>query len=463
MKDNLISFTAKHQVLLIVAILFLVCGLIIGRLTNSNGGFSAFAVSGQTDHNEVSEHDEHDEHDEHGHTAAETGCGETCLDELETVACEHDVPITDCDECRYEAGVVKVDALLAESLMETGLVEEVDRQQVLTFTGQVQLDRTRSVDVVPVGGGQVKQVLTQLGEAVEKGDILAVIHSADLGQAKAAYLEAQSALELAEATYNREKGLYDKQVSSQSDYLSALNAMKTAEAAWAAAEKRLHLFGLTAEHIAAVKDEKQNGEFGELVLRAPQAGTVIVQNISAGMMVDTTASLYTIADLSNLWVWCDVYAKDLAVLHEHFSKSSSLPATVRVNGFASTPFEGIVDLVGNVMDEHTRTVKMRVQVKNPGHQLRPGLFADIEVKIPLEGRMAVVPHTAVMSDAGTHFVFQHWKDDLWARTDVVTGPRYGEYTEIIEGLSPGTPIVTSGAFMLKSDILREQMGAGCAH
>jgi cobalt-zinc-cadmium efflux system membrane fusion protein len=460
MKDKLISFAAKHQVLLIVAILFLVSGLIIGRLTHSNGGFSVFAESEHADHNEASELDEHDDH---GHAAAETECGEYCLDELEATACEHDIPITDCDECRYEVGVVKVDASLAASLLETGLVEEVDRQQVLTFTGQVQLDRTRSVDVVPAGGGQVKQVLTQLGETVEKGDILAVIHSADLGQAKAAYLEAQSTLELTAATYNREKGLYDKQVSSQSDYLSALNAMKAAEAAYAAAEKRLHLFGLTAEHIAAIKDEKQNGEFGELVLRAPQAGTVIVQDISAGMIVDTTASLYTIADLSNLWVWCDVYAKDLAVLHEHFSKASSLPATVHVNGFASTPFEGVVDLVGNVMDEHTRTVKMRVQVKNPGRQLRPGLFADIEVRIPLEGRMAVVPYTAVMSDAGTHFVFQHWKDDLWARTDVVAGARYGEYTEIIAGLSTGTPIVTSGAFMLKSDILREQMGAGCAH
>jgi cobalt-zinc-cadmium efflux system membrane fusion protein len=369
----------------------------------------------------------------------------------------------DCDDCRFEVGVVKLDPAIAAALIETGEVQTVQRHQTLTFTGQIQLDRTRTVEVVSPGGGQVLHVAALLGESVEQGDVLAVIHSADLGQAKAAFLEVQANLELAETTFNREKGLYEKQVSSQADYLSALSAFKTAEAAYAAAEKRLSLFGLNSEQIATVRDEKQNGRFAELVLRAPQAGTIIAQNVTAGMIVDTVESLYTIADLSNLWVWCDVYAKDLAVLHEHFSKDRPLRASVRVSAFGNAPFDGVVDLVGHIMDERTRTVKMRVQVKNPDSKLRPGLFADIAVDIPLDGHVTVVPNTAVMSDAGRHFVFQHWKDDLWARTNIVTGPRWGDYTEIQEGLPAGTAVVTSGAFMLKSDILREKMGAGCAH
>jgi len=107
-------------------------------------------------------------------------------------------------------------------------------------------------------------------------------------------------------------------------------------------------------------------------------------------------------------------------------------------------------------------VKIRVQVKNPESKLRPGMFAEVEVMIPGEGRMAAVPRNAIMSDAGKNFVFQHWKEDLWARRDVTVGSIHGDFAEILSGIPKGATIVTSGAFMLKSDILREKMGAGCA-
>jgi cobalt-zinc-cadmium efflux system membrane fusion protein len=122
----------------------------------------------------------------------------------------------------------------------------------------------------------------------------------------------------------------------------------------------------------------------------------------------------------------------------------------------------VVDLVGNLMDEHTRTVKIRVQVKNLEGKLRPGMFAEVEVMIPGEGRMVAVPRNAIMSDAGENFVFQHWKEDLWARRNVTVGSIYGDFAEILSGIPKGATIVTGGAFMLKSDILREKMGAGCA-
>ncbi|MHC4722551.1 MAG: efflux RND transporter periplasmic adaptor subunit [Planctomycetota bacterium] len=152
----------------------------------------------------------------------------------------------------------------------------------------------------------------------------------------------------------------------------------------------------------------------------------------------------------------------MAVLHEQFAKGEPLRAVVRVKAFTADEFEGVVDLVGNLMDEHTRTVKIRVQVKNPGNKLRPGMFADVEVMIPGDGRMAAVPRTAIMSDAGKNFVFQHWKEDLWIRRDVTVGSIHGDFAEILGGISKGTTIATGGAFMLKSDILREKMGTGCA-
>lgn len=459
MKNQIVYLINQNKILLLVAIIFLVFGIIVGRMSNSNDHFEDYGI--------YEEESGHDEHDGHGRQTADLGCSDTAcsedrLNQLKEVTCEHKVPIIDCDNCRFEVGVVKIDPSIAKALIKTDTVKDIKQKKVLKFTGQVQLDRTRTVDVVPIGSGQVKQVIKLLGDKVEKGDVLAVIHSADLGQAKAVFLEVQAKRELAEATFKREKELYEKKISSEADYLNSLNELKAAEASYAAIDKRLRLFGLETEQIAGIKDEKENGDFANLILRAPQAGTIIAQNISAGKIVETTENLYTIADLSNLWVWCDVYEKDLAVLHEQFSNYKSLQAVVSVKAFESSKFDGVVDLVGNLMDEHTRTVKMRVQVKNPGNKLRPGLFTNVEVMIPLQGRMVVVPRNAVMSDAEKNFVFQYWREDLWARRDVTLGAIYGDSAEILSGIPKGSKIVTGGAFMLKSDILREKMGAGCA-
>lgn len=475
------SSGASSAALAVTAILFLSLGVLLGRGSFFGGHIAEGEVHAEehAEHAEaghaeacsegdgcggeaLAEHDEHDDQDDHAghdHGAFETAS----LDELEAVTCEHDVAIVACDECRYEAGVVKIEPALAESLIETAAAEEIARRDVLSFTGQVEVDRTRAIDVLPAGGGQVKQVLRLLGERVEQGDVLAVIHSPDFGQAKADFLETQAQLELARTSAEREKTLYEDQVSSQSEYLEAAGAFKRAEAAYAAAQKRLTLFGLSEDEIAAVDQQQENGAFADLTLRAPQAGTIIAQNVSAGQLVDASEALYSIADLSNLWVWCDVYEKDLAALHEALAAGASLPATVRVRAFESAEFAGTVDLVGSVMDERTRTVKMRVQAANDGARLRPGMFARVEVTLPGEGRMTVVPRHAVMSDAGQSFVFRHWKENLWVRQDVTVGSVVGDRAQITGGLDAGDSVVTSGAFMLKSDILREKMGAGCAH
>jgi cobalt-zinc-cadmium efflux system membrane fusion protein len=372
------------------------------------------------------------------------------------------MPILECDHCRYEVGVVKLQPSVANALVETTLAQAVGRTKILRLTGQVQLDKTRVVDVVPTGSGQVKRVEKLLGQEVAKGEVLAVIHSADLGQAKAQFLEVQARLELATSTFEREKGLHEQKVSSKADYLGALNDLKAARAYYAAAERRLRLFGLGTEQISAIKSEKENSRFAELVLRAPQAGTIIAQNVSAGALVDTAESLYTIADLSNIWVWYDLYEKDLEVLHRRLSSGQTVVAKVRVKAFEAEVFDGIVDLIGSQVDEHTRTIKVRVQVRNEEHKLKSGMFAEAEISVPLKGSVTAVPSSAVLSDEGKTFVFQHWRDDLWVRRDVHVGADQGGFVEVLSGIPRGATVIARGAFMLKSDILREKMGAGCA-
>lgn len=381
---------------------------------------------------------------------------------LEEATCAHGIRTIDCDKCRFEVGVVKLEPSVANALIETTAVKGIPRTKTLTLTGQVQLDETKVVDVFSTGAGQVKRVEKLLGQEVVKEDILAIIHSADLGQAKAQFLEVQARLELATSTFEREKELQEKKINSEADYLSALNELKAAQAYYAAAERRLRLFGLGAEQISSIGNEKDNGLFAELVLRAPQSGTIIAQNVSAGSLIDTTQSLYTIADLSNVWVWYDLYEKDLALLQDRLSSGGSVAAKVRVKAFEGEVFDGTVDLIGSEVDEHTRTVKLRVQVNNEQHKLKPGMFAEAEIPIPQKGSMTAVPTSAVFSDEGMTFVFQHFKDDMWIRRNVQVGQDQAGMTELLSGVPEGVTVVSRGGFMLKSDILREKMGAGCA-
>ncbi|MBN2183633.1 MAG: efflux RND transporter periplasmic adaptor subunit [Sedimentisphaerales bacterium] len=384
------------------------------------------------------------------------------LDVLEEKMCEHGIQTIQCDECRYELGLVKLHPSVSEALIETTIAGNTAKTKTLNLTGQIQLDQTKVVDVVPTAGGRVSKVVKLLGQNVNKGDILAIITSDELGQAKAAFMETQARLNLTTATFEREKGLYEKKVSSEADYLDALNDLRAAEAYYTAAEKRLILLGLDDEQIRAISDEIQDGKFAELVIRTPLSGTIIAQNVTTGALVEPAMSMYRIADLSNVWIWYDLYEKDLGLLHERLSAGRTVKAKVRVKAFEKEEFEGIVDLINNEIDEHTRTVKVRVQVTNDEFKLRPGMFTEAEITLPLEGQVTTVPAGAVLSDENDSFVFQHWKDDLWVRRNIVMGERKGDFVDVLDGIAAGATIVTRGAFMLKSDILREKMGAGCA-
>ncbi len=402
-----------------------------------------------------------DEHEADGHEGH--GHGDSASADLDTLAkiqCEHGVAAADCDNCRFEVGVVKLDPATAKVLVRSNPVEKRNAAQVLEVTGQVEIDATRVVDVPSTGSGWVSEVRALLGEKVEAGDVLAVVHSGDLGEARAAYRESKAQLELARRTLERERGLHEKKISSEADYLDARKEFDAAKARFDAVSQRLRIVGQEGE----VGKALGGGGTGlaQLEIKAPRAGTITAQTVSAGKFVETSQSLYTITDVSNLWVWCDVYERDIAAVHTVVSAGKTLEAAVRVAGFPETAFRGTVDLIGSTMDEHTRTIPVRVQVENTDAKLRPGMFASVDIRIESDEEILLVEQQAIVSDEGVSFVFQHWKDDLWARRNVRTGRKQGNHVEILADLPEGALVITQGAFMLKSDVLRAKMGAGCA-
>jgi len=224
--------------------------------------------------------------------------------------------------------------------------------------------------------------------------------------------------------------------------------------------RRLGLFGFSKEEIDQLAD-RGSESFAILEVRAPTSGTVLSQMSALGQVVEQGQPLFQVADLSSLWTWCHVYEKDLAQLAEG---SLPLPAQVKTDAFPGRVFTGTLDYLDRVTDEHSRTVRARVVTSNKGGLLRPNMFVRAAVDVPTAGGGIIsVPATAVVSDEGQDFVFLHWRDNYWVKRSVTVASRNSRIALLEDGLSPGDMIAAKGAFFLKSDVLREKMGAGCAH
>jgi cobalt-zinc-cadmium efflux system membrane fusion protein len=302
-----------------------------------------------------------------------------------------------------------------------------------------------------------------LGDAVQASDVLGVIQSAEFGRAQADFLEAIAKRDLAQETFAREERLLEQKISSQADFLVAQQQLAAAEATVAATHKRLEFFGLSQEDIEELADSEAPNGLGRLVLTTPIAGTVIEQNIVRGQLVGPADVLYRVADLSHVWVWCNAYESDFATLHERMASPGPVPAGIHVKGFPGETYAGTVDLIDSLLDRDTRTLNVRLSAANPQGKLRPGMFVTAVISTGDPPHVLHVPETAVLSDDGNHFVFVQLSDEFWVRRDVQVGPAAGGAVEVLAGLTVGETIATKGAFMFKSEVLKEKMGAGCAH
>jgi cobalt-zinc-cadmium efflux system membrane fusion protein len=158
-----------------------------------------------------------------------------------------------------------------------------------------------------------------------------------------------------------------------------------------------------------------------------------------------------------------VHSRDLGKLLAA-EKHGSVAVEIVVDAFPGRQFKGVLDYVGATMSEQTRTVKVRATIDNSGLELRPGMFckATISLGVGQAEDVLAVPRSALFSDEGKFFVFKHWKEDFYVRQDVNRGREFSGMVEIIDGLQGGETVVAEGAFLLKSDVLRAKMGAGCA-
>jgi RND family efflux transporter MFP subunit len=181
----------------------------------------------------------------------------------------------------------------------------------------------------------------------------------------------------------------------------------------------------------------------------------------SGEVAKTAETLVTVGDNQVVWVWADLYERDLAAVKKA-QTGQTLTARITVNAYPNESFSGTVDWVSPAMDEISRTIKVRVQVKNADGKLLAGMFAAVTLFLPGDEETLAIPQKSILEDAGRTFVFVHHQGDDYLRRPVVAGRSWDGWVEIKQGITSSQVVVADGVFLLKSDVLRSKMGAGCA-
>jgi cobalt-zinc-cadmium efflux system membrane fusion protein len=298
----------------------------------------------------------------------------------------------------------------------------------------------------------VVDVRVSVGSDVKQGSVLAVLDSTELGQAKAEYLKAQTLFELAKANYEREKGLFDQKIAAKKDVLVAEAEYRKTEAEVRSLHERLRLYGLPDQAI-----NNLNNSPSQYALTSPGRGVVIERGISKGEVIEASKKVFTISDLSTVWVLLNIYEKDLAKVQ----KGSAVK--IQTESYPEEIFTGKVTYIGDVVDPQTRTVLVRVEIANPRARLKPGMFATAEILTGVSSRQALmIPTSAIQKIQGKPSVFVQEKDGSFGKRELELGRELGGNVEVKSGLEQGELVVIAGAFTLKSELLKEGL-EGHAH
>lgn len=313
---------------------------------------------------------------------------------------------------------------------------QIETTSELTATATVFPDISREVPVISIANGRVVDIKTRLDDNVKKGQLLFRVQSGDASNAFNAYLKAVNDEQLANKAYIRAEDLLKHGAIAQALVEQAEDSEKDAKADLIAAEEQLKVLGVDKNHPSTVVD-----------VRAPISGVIIGQNVTnaaaAGVTLSGSATAFTIADLSTVWVLCDVYENDIPKI------KLGQEARIKLNAYADRPIKGHISDIGPVLDPTVRTAKVRVEVRNPGF-MKLGMFGTATFSSLAKETHAVVSAQAVLHLHDRDWVFVPVGGNQFKRTEVHAGRMVdGDRQEILSGIQPGQQVVAN-ALLLES-------------
>jgi cobalt-zinc-cadmium efflux system membrane fusion protein len=307
-------------------------------------------------------------------------------------------------------------------------VTECNMNNELKLSGEVSFDENKLVKVYPFSSGQVTEVRVGLGDRVKKGQVLAVIRSADIATYYNDLNSAHADLTIAKRQWENTASLYKSGISSQREYEEADQNYQKALSAVNKISQQLHING----------DGKTDAN-GNFLVEAPRSGYVLEKKISTGAFIrnDNSDNLFSIGDLGDVWIWANVYESDIAKVKEGYS------ARVTTLAYPDSIFTGKVDRVSQVLDPQSKVMRVRIVLPNQTFSLKPEMFANISIENK-EGENALcIPSSAIVSDFGKNYVIlYHDRCDL-AVKEINILKTVSEKTFITGGISKGEQVLSS--------------------
>ncbi len=294
--------------------------------------------------------------------------------------------------------------------------------------------------------GTVAELRKRLGDDVREGDVLAIIESREVADAKSQYLAARLAFDLQETLFSRSKSLFESKVSSENDFLRAKTAFEDVRIKFDVARQKLFALGLTSDQIAALPQQPvESLRLQEL--RAPMSGRIAERRVDLGSLVGREgqeSELFVIVDSSVVWAELSLQAADLAAV----SQGQQITVTT---GSGTEPLPATIMFVSPLLDKDTRSTRVVASVDNPSQVLRPGTFVTAEIPFQKIQADVMVPKTAVQNIDGQSAVFVRTPDGFESRK-IVTGREDNRSFEVTSGLSVRDKIATANTFVLKADL-----------
>jgi RND family efflux transporter MFP subunit len=320
-------------------------------------------------------------------------------------------------------------------------------------TGVVQSNAYRETPVMSLVGGIVRSIGPELGQSVRKGQTIAVVSSNDLADAQSKYLAANAELEEHHKHHARTEKLVAIGAASREEFELATSKLKAAESEVANLHQQLLLLGLSSQRVGALRSTSQISS--EVSLSAPASGTVTSRTVNSGEVIEANKELLRVTDLSSVWVVGQVYEKDLGKVH------IGSGASITTEAYPGRVFRGQVSYVDPKVDPQTRTAQARIELANPGQQLKIGMYVNVAFATlgGMGSTVPVVPLPAVQNIGNRQVVFVVTGDpNVFGMRPVHLGLESNGHYPVLEGLSVGDRIVTEGSFMLRAEWLKSHPG-----
>jgi RND family efflux transporter MFP subunit len=348
-------------------------------------------------------------------------------------------------------------SLTPEAVERAGIKTAAVRSEALmsavTVPATVMSNAYRDTKVNALVGGVVRQVSAELGSPVKRGQTLAVIFSSELAEAQMKYLSMQAMLEADHQKRQRTEKLVALGAASRQE-LEEVTAVHTShETEVAAARQRLLLLGLSSTQVGRLTDASH--VVSEVAVPAPADGVVIARGVNPGQVVGAAQELFTVTDLSTVWVIGDLYEKDFGSVRVGSEAAMTIPSAPK------TVLRGRVGYIDPRVDPATRTAKVRVEVPNRGGDLKLGMYVTVSFESGSAERVTVIPRNAAQSigDRTVVYVQTAEGEGRFTERSVKLGPPVGDAVRVLEGLKVGEQVVTEGSFFLRSEATRSRSGA----